>query len=89
MVSRGEVCGRKSETGEGDEEVTYLHEHWVIYGTAESLYYTPKTNTTLYVYYTRIGKERKEEKKRKKKRKEKKIVGYLERIELSFQQAKP
>ena len=29
-------------------------EHWVLYGSAESLYCTPETNITLYVNYTGI-----------------------------------
>ena len=29
-------------------------EHWVMYGSVESLYLTPKINMTLYVNYTGI-----------------------------------
>ena len=32
-------------------------EHWLLYGSAESLYGTPETNITLHVNYARIQKE--------------------------------
>ena len=49
MVTRGEVGGGMGEIGEGDHD-----EHWVMYGSVESLYCTPETNITLYVNYTGI-----------------------------------
>lgn len=33
----------------GIEEYTRYDEHWVIYGSGESLYYTPETNIALYI----------------------------------------
>ena len=38
---------------EGIKECT-CDKHWVMYGSVESLYYTPETNITLYVNYTGI-----------------------------------
>ena len=40
--------------GEGHQECTCLDEHWVMYGTVGSLYYTPESNITLYVNYAGI-----------------------------------
>ena len=38
------------ERSEKDLEYTHYDEHWEMYRTAESLYYTPENNITLYVY---------------------------------------
>ena len=43
-------------------EYTYLDEHWIIYGTVESLYCTPETNIMLYFNYTGIKDLRKQKK---------------------------
>lgn len=48
MVNGG---GGKSEI-DGGWEYTYLEEHKVIQGTAQSLYYTHEMSVTLYVSYT-------------------------------------
>ena len=47
--------GRDGWKSDGDEEYHYLDEHWVIYGTVQSLYRTPETNITLHVNYTEIN----------------------------------
>ena len=49
-----EVGRGMGEIGEGNEEYTYHNEHWVMYGTVESLYCTGETNITLYVNYNGI-----------------------------------
>ena len=46
LVTRGEMGGRMSETGEGDRGYIYL-EHTAIFGIIESLYFTFETNITL------------------------------------------
>ena len=42
------------ELGEGDQEYPYLDKHWVIYGSAGSLYCTHGINIRLYVNHTGI-----------------------------------
>ena len=37
--------------GDGIKEGTCCDEHWVLYGSDESLNTTPETNITLYVNY--------------------------------------
>ena len=54
MVTRGEVGWGMGEIRVGDLKYTYLDEHWVICRIAESLYFTPDNNLTLYVNYTGI-----------------------------------
>ena len=39
----------------GIKECTCRDEHWVLYGSVESLYCTPETDITLYVNSTRIN----------------------------------
>lgn len=34
--------------GDGDQECTYCDEHWALYGSVESLFFTPETNITLH-----------------------------------------
>ena len=46
MITRGEVGGAMGEIGEGIKEGTCCDEHWVLYGTVESLHCTPETNST-------------------------------------------
>ena len=49
MVTRGEVgWGRKMKQVMGIKEFT-CDEHWVLYGSGESVYCTPEINITLYV----------------------------------------
>ena len=45
---RGGECGRMKQVM-GIKECTCCDEHWVLYGTVESLYCTFETNITLYV----------------------------------------
>ena len=47
----------------GIKEDTCCDEHWVMYGSIESLHCTPKTNVKLYVNYTGIKIREKNENK--------------------------
>ena len=59
---REQTDGYQSGGGQGNglnkvmeiKECTCCDEHWVMYGSVESLYYTPESNITLYVNYTGI-----------------------------------
>ena len=47
MGNRGEAGGGMGKIGDGNWECTCCDEHWVIYGSAESLYCTPESNIIL------------------------------------------
>ena len=49
MVTREEVGGRIGKTHDWNLGVHLNDEHWVLYGSVESVYSTPETNITLYV----------------------------------------
>ena len=49
MIIRGQVVGKMDDINNRIKERTYCDEYRVMYGTVESLYCTPETNTTLYV----------------------------------------
>ena len=55
---KGGGWGGVGNTSEGDEEYSWLDEHWVMYRIVELLYCTPKTNITLDVSYTWILKSK-------------------------------
>ena len=48
-VDRGEVGGKWARWVMGTNEGTRCDEHWVLYGSDESLNLTPEMNIVLYV----------------------------------------
>lgn len=52
MVARGDIDGEMGKIYKGDQEYTYLDEHWIV----DSLNCTPENNIIMYVNYPSIRK---------------------------------